>query len=209
MTIHADRPVPETAVEDQAADPTASSRPFHYFAQRASIGMTEVSAHETLRLYHAAISTATCTFCLLHLRSTSSSCNQKLASLLGCSQYGILNALVDVVTIVERDLLDEVSLASSTGLVTLDVVTREEDTIARKDLTRLEHSNVADDDVFDVDDSLLATTDDFDAAFFFLLVELLELTLLLPIVQRADHDLRKAFVSFHTVFLMRRCHIQQ
>jgi hypothetical protein len=43
----------------------------------------------------------------------------------------------------------------------------------------------------DINDRFDAVSDDFDATFFLAFVEYFELTLLLPVVHRADNDLRK------------------
>ena len=88
------------------------------------------------------------------------------------------------------DLPDRIALTRGTTFVAPDVVSAEEDSIARDDLTRLQQRDVANDHFVHIDDALVARADDLHATFFLLLVEGLELTLLLPVVDRADKDLR-------------------
>ena len=91
--------------------------------------------------------------------------------------------------IVVGNLLDGVGLSSRAGLVALDVVTGNKDTVAGDNLTGLKESNVANEQVLDVDDALDSGANNLDAAFFLLVVENAELSFLLPIIEGADHYL--------------------
>ena len=93
-------------------------------------------------------------------------------------------------TFLVRQLLDRVRLAGRARLVALDVVPREEDSVAGDNLAWLYECDVSDHDFLDVQNHLDAVPDHFDTALIFLLVEYLELTFLLPVVKGTDHDLR-------------------
>ena len=69
-------------------------------------------------------------------------------------------------------------------------MTAKEDTVARNDLSRLQKHDVPNDELVHADLTLDASTDDLDGALVLLRVEDTELTLLLPVVDRADKDLR-------------------
>lgn len=88
------------------------------------------------------------------------------------------------------DLPDCVTLTCGAALVAPDVVPAEEDSIARNDLAGFQQCDVSDDDFVYINNALVARADNLDATFFLLLVQSLELTLLLPVVDRADKDLR-------------------
>ena len=91
--------------------------------------------------------------------------------------------------LVVDDLLDGVGLSSRAGLVAPYVVTGNKDAIAGNDLTGLKESDVANEQVLDVDDALVSGANDLDTTFLLLIVENAELSFLLPIVDGADHYL--------------------
>lgn len=67
-------------------------------------------------------------------------------------------------------------------------MTTDEDAVDGNDLSRLEDSDVTDEDVVDRDRLLVARPNDLHATVVLLSVELLELLLLLPVIDRADKD---------------------
>ena len=77
----------------------------------------------------------------------------------GLFSKGNANAVVD-------DLLDGVGLSSCARLVALDVVTGNKDTIAGDNLAGFEESNIANEQVLDVDDALDSGANNLDATFF-------------------------------------------
>ncbi len=70
----------------------------------------------------------------------------------------------------------------------------EEDYVAGNNLTRLNQRDVADHDLFDVHDHLNTIPNDRDTALVLLLAGRLELTFLLPVIEKTDHDLLRAHI---------------
>ena len=87
-----------------------------------------------------------------------------------------------------RELLDRVTFAGRSGFVASDIVTSDKHTVNGNDLPRLEQGDIPDDDVSNVDDHLGSASNDFDSTVFTFLVELFELTFLLPIVDGSDEN---------------------
>lgn len=77
-------------------------------------------------------------------------------------------ALFGAVELLERRLADSIRFTSGARLVAANVVTGEEETIARQDLSWLDAEDVTDDDVVDGHELLVAVADDLDVAFFLL-----------------------------------------
>ena len=90
-------------------------------------------------------------------------------------------------TLIVGNLLDGIRLSSCTGFITLDIVTRDEDAVAGNDLTRLKEGNVTDKQFLDSDDTFNTEANNLDTPL--LVIENLELSLLLPIIEGTDHDL--------------------
>lgn len=117
-------------------------------------------------------------------------------------------ALFGAIELLKRSLANGVRFSSSARLVAANVVAREEETVDGEDFSRLDVEDVTDDDVVDRHETLGTVADDLDVALLLLSaakgkevseesqvgeeqdysLELLELTLLLPIVDRSDHD---------------------
>ena len=91
------------------------------------------------------------------------------------------------------DLPDGIGFTGSTGLVALDVVALQEDTVTRDDFAGLDQGDVADDDVMDLDDLLDTTANDLNTALFLLLVQCLELALLLVVVDGPNTNLERKY----------------
>ena len=103
---------------------------------------------------------------------------------------GLLALIVHGAVVFVADLPDGIGFTGGTGLVALDVVALQADTIARDDFAGFNQGDVTDDDVMDLDDRLDTTANDLDTAFFLLLVQCLELALLLVVVDGPDADLK-------------------
>jgi uncharacterized protein YidB (DUF937 family) len=86
------------------------------------------------------------------------------------------------------DLADGVGLAGSGRFVAANVVTAKEDAVDGNDFSGFELEDVANDDIVDIEQTLLAVAEGFDVAFLFLGVELLELSLFLEVIDGADED---------------------
>lgn len=91
-------------------------------------------------------------------------------------------------TLLVGKLLDGVTLTGSTRFVASDIVTTEEDTVDGDDLSWLEHADITDDNILDVDDHFTTASYDLDSTVVSLLVELFELSFLLPIINGTDQD---------------------
>jgi hypothetical protein len=91
-------------------------------------------------------------------------------------------------TLLVGKLLDGVAFTSSTRFVASDIVTAEEDTVDGDNLSWLEQADITDDDILDVDDHFTTASDDLDGTVVSLLVELFELSFLLPIIDGTDQD---------------------
>jgi len=87
------------------------------------------------------------------------------------------------------DLFDSVGLPGRAGLVALDIVAGDEDTVTRDNLTGLEEGNVTDEKILDVDYAFDTAADNLDTSLLLLVVENAELFLLLPIVEGTNHHL--------------------
>ena len=103
---------------------------------------------------------------------------------------GLLALSAHGAVVLIADLPDGIGFTGGTGLVALDVVALQEDTITRDDFAGFDQGDVADNDVMDLDDRLDTTANDLDTALFLLLIQCLELALLLVVVDRPDTDLK-------------------
>jgi len=84
---------------------------------------------------------------------------------------------------------DSVGLSGRAGLVALDIVAGDEDTVTRDNLTGLEKGNVTNGKFLHIDDTFDAAADNLDTSLLLLVVENAELFLLLPVVEGTNHHL--------------------
>jgi len=87
------------------------------------------------------------------------------------------------------DLFDSVGFSGRAGLVALDIVAGDEDTITRDNLAGLEDGNVTDEKFLDVDNAFNTAANNLGTWLLLLVVENAELFLLLPIVEGTNHHL--------------------
>ena len=90
--------------------------------------------------------------------------------------------------IVGSSLLEKIGFTCSRRFVALDPVALNEDTVNRHHITGLQVDHVTDEDVVDGDFAQFTRSNNLDDSVILLLVQLDELSFLLPIVGSSDHD---------------------